>query len=162
MQTAKVLVNIGGDAGNMVPKTVTAAEVAVLRAIHGEEAVHDIEPIGDEPVSQRDELDRLRQTYGRASDGESRSIVGLLFPGAGARVFENIAELGLPESLFKPIARASVAPVVPVAHVDPLDHDGDGKKGGSKPKKAKAAEPAPPDADDEVKEMADGDEKLFG
>jgi hypothetical protein len=161
MQTAQVMVNIGGDSGNQVPKTVTAAEIAVLIAIHGDDAVSNIEPLGDEDRTNRDELNRLRGIYGHATDGENNRIIERLYPGAGARVFETLAELGLPEVLYKPTARASAAPA---AAVDPLDHDGDGKKGGSKAsRKAKKAdvepEPdqvvVPDDETDGVKEMAD-------
>lgn len=175
MQTANIMLDIGGDNGNQVPKYgVTAAEIAVLIAIHGEAAVHDIEPIGTVERSNRDELTRLREVYGRAKDGEDHSHVDILFPGAAARVFENIDELNLPPEFFKPTARAS-AP----AAADPLDHDGDGKKGGSKKgdestrsrgkaKKADApasdetiaAEGIPPGDDPEADDKSDGVEDM--
>lgn len=107
MQTANIILDIGGDNGNQIPKSgVTAAEIAVLIAIHGEAAVHDIEPTATIPRSNRDERARLYEQYGHAKDGEDRSIVGTLFPGAAARVFEKIDELGLPAAFFKPTARA--------------------------------------------------------
>ncbi len=184
MQTAKVIVNLGGDKGNQVPKIATAAEIAVLRAIHGDESVQDIEPFEDVQRSNREELDRLRAIYGRATDGENHPHINRLFPGAGARVFQTLDELDLPESFFKPLTRAQARPA-PVAEapavskVDPLDHDGDGKKGGSKARKAKAAEPevvetsvpaepevvetsVPADTEsDGVAEMADAGKELF-
>ena len=132
MQTANITLDIGGDNGNQITKHgVTAAEIAVLIAIHGEAAVHDIEPTGSIDRSNREELSRLHDTYGRARDGEDHSIVSGLYPGAAARVHEAIEELNLPEGFFKPTSRATAQ--------DPLDHDGDGKKGGSKPRKAKKA-----------------------
>jgi len=146
MQTANIILDIGGDAGNQIPKSgITAAEIAVLIAIHGEAAVHDIEPAGSIDRSNRDELSRLHQVYGHAKDGEDRSIVGTLFPGAAARVFATLDELNLPDEFFKATERAAPAPVVETTVAedatfdigveqkpDPLDHDGDGKKGGSK------------------------------
>lgn len=151
MQTANIMVDLGGDNGNQVPKyKATAAEIAVLISIHGESAVHDIEPLGDEEFvdidgeqvrwTNRAELTRLRRIYSTAKDGEDRLIIDNLFPGSAAQVFETIDELGLPEEFFKPTARAA-AP-------DPLDHDGDGKKGGAKPRKKAKAEAAPVDKDE--------------
>lgn len=131
MQTANIMLDLGGDAGNQIPKLgVTAAEIAVLIAIHGESAVHDIEPVGDVPEHEgnrwtnRYELDRLRRIYGRAKNSEDTSHVEVLFPGVAARVFEVLDELNLPDEFYKPTARAK-------AH--PLDHDGDGKPGGAAP-----------------------------
>lgn len=173
MQTANIMLSL--NAGNDVPKWgVTAAEIAVLIAIHGEDSVQDIEPIGSIERSNREELERLHRIYGRAKNNEDRAIVANLFPGAGARVFQTINELGLPEQFFKPTARAKAAPVVeepegdvteaeaepitpPPSKPDPLDHDGDGKKGGAKKPVKKADEK---DADG-VEDMPDG-EKLFG
>lgn len=118
MQTAHVMVNIGGDNGNQVPKDVTAAETAVLIAIHGDEAVQDVSPTGEIDRTNRDELARLRGIYGRATDGESNRIIDQLFPGAGARVFETLEELGLPEKVYKALTRASASPVA--AEVAPV------------------------------------------
>ena len=103
MQTANVMLAIAGDARNTVPKYgVTAAEVAVLRYIHGEEAVFDIEVL-DEDVKRthRQEIGRLTETYGR-QEGERRvsPAVAELYPGAAARVFETFAELELPDELY--------------------------------------------------------------
>ncbi len=137
MQTANIVVDNGGDNGNQVPiYGATAAQIAVLIAIHGEGSVHDIEPIGDQTHVEIDgskvlwtnrvELERVRRLYSRAKDGEDRAVVELMFPGMAARVFETFDEVpGLTEDLFKPTARAKA----PVAD-HPLDHDKDGHKGG--------------------------------
>lgn len=103
MQTANVMLAIGGDARNTVPKYgVTAAEVAVLRYIHGEDAVFDIEVL-DEDVKRthRQEIGRLTEAYGR-QEGERRvsPAVAELYPGAAARVFETFDELELPDELY--------------------------------------------------------------
>jgi len=112
MEYANVIVKLAGEADNTVPKYgVTAAEIAVLLAIHGPDSVYDIEPI-DPPkdedgkvikVRNRDELVRLRETY---SSQNSRPVVEALFPGSAARVHETIEELDLPDELFKPKSRA--------------------------------------------------------
>lgn len=136
MQTANVIVALGGDTGNTVPRYgVTAAEITVLRAIHGDEAVFDVEPAGEIDRSNREERQRLAEVY-RARDGENKLVIDSLFPGSGARVPETLDELELPEEFFKPVSRAS-ASATPVA----------GKKPARKP--AKQAAPAPVDAGDE-------------
>lgn len=127
MQTANLLLALGGDTGNTIQKYgVTPAETAVLRVIHGDDAVFDIEPTGTVDRTHRAELERLRFEYGiRQPDGSRRApAVDQLFPGAAARVFEKFNELELPEEQFKPTRRTKA---------DPLDHDENGKKGGSKP-----------------------------
>ncbi len=112
MQTANVMVALGGDTGNTVPKYgVTAAEIAVLRSIHGNEAVFDIEPCGEVKRGHRDERQRLVETY-RSKDSNGNAIVEGLFPGAAARVFETLAELELPEELFKATDRVKAEPAV--------------------------------------------------
>lgn len=110
-ETANILLALGGDAGNTVPKfDVTAGEIAVLRTIHGEDAVIDIEPQGVVERSHRDELTRIRGIYGRATDGNMNRIVDILYPGAAARVFESLDELEIPETFYKAEKRVSRKP----------------------------------------------------
>ncbi len=117
METADVIVAIGGDTGNTVPRyDVTPAEVAVLREVHGDEAVFDIAPKGVVDRTHRAERERLIEKYGRQHEGQFKaSAVERLFPGAAARVFETFAELDLPEDFYKAQTRvsASVAPAKP-------------------------------------------------
>jgi hypothetical protein len=118
MQIANVVVAIGGDAGNQVPKfNVTAAEIAVLNAIHGDGAVTDILPTGKITRSHRDERARLMAIYGRMQDGKDISPVSQLFPGAAARVFEDLHELDLPEEMFKAKERVTSDAPAPTAPV---------------------------------------------
>lgn len=102
LETASVLVAVGGDPGNTVPKyEVTAAEVAVLRLLHGEDAVFDVKVIGSVDRTDRQEIGRLQSIYSRR-DGE-RTIaneVNMLYPGVGAKVPVKFADLELPEELF--------------------------------------------------------------
>jgi hypothetical protein len=148
MQLANALLALSGDTGNTVPKyNITPSEVAVLQFIHGSDAVTNIEILDREiTVASRDERDRLSETYGAYEGDRFRSrAVEALFPGAAARVFQTFDEMGLDESLFK----TGHAPKA----VDPLDHDEDGKKGGSK-KRAKKAEPVvEPEAEDGIEDM---------
>lgn len=150
MQTANIMLAIGGDRGNTVPKyAISVAEIVLLRAIHGEDAVFDVEPLEapamDEgmAISNRAELNRLRRIYD-AKDADGNRVVDQVYPGAAARVFETLEEIDLPEDYFKPTERT--APIKAAVAAKPRA-------------KAKAApEPAPeqePDnlGDDGIKDM---------
>lgn len=103
MQTAHCLLSLGGDHGNSVMKYgVTAAEIAVLRAIHGDESIKDVEPAGDVKRPHRVERERLLGIYGMAKIPDTKvSVVETMFPGVAARVFETLQEIDLPESFYK-------------------------------------------------------------
>lgn len=129
MQTANIILSL--DSHNSVPLYgVTVSEVAVLRLIHGEEAVKDIDIIGEAKRTHRQEIGRLTDKYKRSQpDGTSTApAVAMLFPGAAARVFETFDELELPDEFFVSTRRKTAR--------DPLDHDNDGRKGGSLPQGA--------------------------
>ncbi|MFY7925569.1 MAG: Rho termination factor N-terminal domain-containing protein [Aquidulcibacter sp.] len=112
METANVFVAIGGDRRNTVPKyNVTVAEVEVLRFIHGEDAVFDIELLPETVKrTHRQEIGRLTEKYGR-QEGEARvsPAVATLYPGSGARVPETFEDLDLPDELFIAIGRKTTA-----------------------------------------------------
>lgn len=64
MQVCECLVLIGGDIGNSVTKQeVTAAEIAVLRAIHGNDAVRSIVIKDQIKVDHDKERERLALIY---------------------------------------------------------------------------------------------------
>jgi hypothetical protein len=110
MQTANILLMLGGDRDNQIPKYgVTASEVAVLRLIHGDESVTDIEPTGELKRSSKEERQRLTDIYSRVQPNGVRKAVEVdaLFPGAAARVFETFDELDIDESMFKAETRVS-------------------------------------------------------
>lgn len=153
MQTANILLSLGGDAGTTVPKYgVTASEIAVLRAIHGPDAVRDIEPIGNVERSDRDEMRRLHEIYDRAGVKPQEQVVSEIFPGAGAAAIKRLDDLDLPEEFYKAERRmkptASDEPEAPKA-----------KRG----RKAKSDEPeAPIDEGDQAEDMADAPaDKVF-
>lgn len=102
LETASILLAIGGDGNNTVPKyDVTAAEIAVLRLLHGEQAVTDVKVVGSVDRTDRQEIARLQNIYSRR-EGERiiNTEVNALYPGVGARVPTKIADLELPEELF--------------------------------------------------------------
>lgn len=106
MQIANCLLSLGGDHGNQIMKFhVTAAEIATLIAIHGDESVSEIEPQGHVKRSHRDERGRLLAIYGAAKTADQKPIVEGLYPGIAARVFETLAELDLDQSFYKATGR---------------------------------------------------------
>lgn len=66
MQTYNCLVNVGGSIRTEVPKTnVTAAEIAVIRSLHGDDAVTAIVEVGaNDKRSHVGERERLIHAYG--------------------------------------------------------------------------------------------------
>lgn len=112
MHLANAMLALGGDTGNQVPKfQITPSEIAVLRLIHGDESVTDIEPIGEVKRSHKVERQRLMETYGRSDETGKFECkpVDTLFPGVAARLFETLDELEIPEDFFKPASRLSSA-----------------------------------------------------
>ncbi len=123
MQVANILLAIGGEKDNTVPKFgITPAEVAVLRVIHGDDSVTEIQPTGDIERRNREERQRLVEVYGRRVDGTRHAApaVDALFPGAAARVFETFEELEMDSSFYAATGRVSAGstsarPAAPVA-----------------------------------------------
>lgn len=109
METANAFVALGGDKDNTVPKIVTPPEVELLRRIHGDDAVHEIEVIGDEPRSKQSELARLAYDYNSASDEDGRKLYQLLYP-SHTLLPSTFAELQLPSTFYRATARAVPQP----------------------------------------------------
>lgn len=108
MEQAKVLVALGGDRGNSVPRIVTPAEIAVLQAVHGPDAVYDIEPIKGEKLdrSGANELARLRAEYGNARDQDGKSVMAEVYPGRAPSLPSRLRDLDIADEHFKPTSRA--------------------------------------------------------
>lgn len=70
MQTYSARVRLSGSLFNEVPKAeLTAAEITVLRRLHGPDSVIEIKPGKHVDRSDDDERDRLSHLYGRALAG---------------------------------------------------------------------------------------------
>jgi hypothetical protein len=106
MELANVMVALGGDRDNTVPKyRVTPPEIAVLCAIHGFDAVFDIEPLDDEiEVNPRELIVDLLQRY-PALDDSRNPIVRNVYPGVSPVLHQSLADLGLAAELYKPTER---------------------------------------------------------
>lgn len=115
MELANVLLALGGDRNNTVPKyRVTPAEIAVLAAIHGGDSVFDIEPLDEtRETNFRDERERLAMQY-PAKDEDNKLIVLNVYPGVAPILHTTLESLGLSESLFKPTEHAKPAAPAPV------------------------------------------------
>lgn len=101
MDILNCLVALGGDKGNTVAKSgITAAEAAVLRAIHGDDGLLDVEVVGQAKIDPRDEKQRLVEKYHRARNDDNILIVEAVFPGT-APLIETVEQLGLHDSMFK-------------------------------------------------------------
>lgn len=72
VQRYRVLLNLRGDATIQLPKDVTPAEIAVLRAVHGsKDAVTRGYRLDIVDLDPDEEYDRLVRTYGRAAVDEA-------------------------------------------------------------------------------------------
>ncbi|WP_439392546.1 hypothetical protein ACRQ5Q_24285 [Bradyrhizobium sp. PMVTL-01] len=91
----------------------------MLRAIHGDESVKDVEPGPAIRRSHRDERARLIEVYGGAKDEAGKHIVAGMFPGVAARVHETLEELGLPDEFFKATGRMKASPGAQIRHDGP-------------------------------------------
>ena len=84
MQHASCLVALGGDITFTVVKPdVTVAEIAILRAIHGADAIRDIKPTFMDKRPHAEERERLALEYGAAKDHKDEPLLKQIFPGLG-------------------------------------------------------------------------------
>jgi hypothetical protein len=149
MDIANCLVALGGNRGNCVPKMVTAPEIPVLRAIHGEDAVFDIAPLGTINVSAAAEIRRLRENY-QATNEDRVSIITTVYAGSNPTLPMTLAELELPDEFFAVERRVARAPAPAPRAAAPEAAPAPAAKTRGR-KKAAAPAPAPepePEADD--------------
>jgi hypothetical protein len=88
MQRCIATVRLGGNMKSTVVKQgVSPAEVLVLRRIHGDDAVVDFKPDGNDRGKAVNEAERLRNQYGRQYTAT--------FPGSHPKLPERFAEIGV-------------------------------------------------------------------
>jgi hypothetical protein len=108
LQAANIMVAIGGERGNTVPKYgVSATEISVLMAIHGPGAIFDVEPTDDIDVRPKDELARIRSVY---TTDAGRAAIERLYPGVGAKPITDIDDLDLAKDDMKASGRVKAPP----------------------------------------------------
>lgn len=94
-------VALGGDKGNTVPRyRITVAEAAVLRAIHGDDGLQEVEVVGQADINPRNEMSRLKAIY-RARNEEGEFVVEKVYPGANPPVHALLEDLQLPDECMK-------------------------------------------------------------
>lgn len=142
MQYANVMVAIGGNRDHTVPKFVSAAEIPVLLAIHGPDAVFDVDPIRGAPKNpdgspmdleamgrstEREELEYLRRTYDRARDEDRNRLIDLVYAVApGTKLVTTLKATELTENHYKAKSRASADDADAEVVVRPPDAPGTG------------------------------------
>lgn len=185
MKLANIMLAIGGGRDNTIPKyDVTAGEIAVLRAIHGEDAVFDVEPTDTDALNENDakrtnrqELNRLKYIYGKATDANGAHLVENLYPGAAARVFEDFDELDLPDDYFKATGRVSAkaaepekkakakpmtkAELIAYAKTNDIEIDEKAKVDEIRDTIEAAEAPAPKDDEDNIDDMPPAGDAVF-
>ena len=101
MQHCSCIIFLDGDRNSSVHKPdVTVAEIALLRAIHGPDAVDGIKPtfVGKEKPGQ--ELARLRMEYVNSNvTKEGGSLIDAVYPGRNPSIPRTLAELGAPDAV---------------------------------------------------------------
>lgn len=99
MQICEAHIAIGADLRNVVFKRgITAAEIAVLRHIHGESSVHRIvvKDWSDAPLAV--ERDRLKEAY-----PEYKDVVNAIWRDNGGALPTDVREVGLHPDLIESI-----------------------------------------------------------
>jgi hypothetical protein len=96
MQVVDLDVAIGGDVRMVVRKqNVSIAELVVLQAIHGKDAVANVRVVGQavgfDPVSERERLARLYDN----SQNDAQPKVHALFPGVAPQLPMKLSEVAL-------------------------------------------------------------------
>ena len=91
MHTATVTVRLNGDMRHTVEKHgVTPPEIAVLKAIHGEDAVVDIIATGMDKREHLAEMERLRDVY-----KTQLGLINQMFPGIRPDLPARLDDLGV-------------------------------------------------------------------
>ena len=96
MDYANVEVRLAGSLENTVRKEVSSPEIAVIKALHGHDAVVNIKKSRVSSVDQATERDRLGKFYGD-------EVIAKFFPGVTSKLPTTLAEVGVevPEETSK-------------------------------------------------------------
>lgn len=100
---------LAGDRNHIVPKTVTVPELEVLRKLHGDDAVTDVQP-SQKPglqLNHNEERDRLKRVFKKnlpAPDASGRqNVVDVVFPNPRANLPTTLKEIGITD--YKPAVK---------------------------------------------------------
>ena len=113
MQHCSCFVFLGGELTSSVWKAdVTVAEIALLRAIHGDDAITTIVPTYKATVKAAEELDRLRALYGSSNvSKEGKRLVDDIYPGRAPQLPTTLADIDVDavEAADEPVAKPAKA-----------------------------------------------------
>lgn len=94
MEYAQIEVRLAGSLENTVIKEVSAAEIPVLKHIHGHDAVINIKRTRVEEVDSRVERERLERQY-------TPPVIEKLFPGVMGKLPKTLVEIGVEEPVVE-------------------------------------------------------------
>jgi len=100
MQICECEVRLGASVQHTVLKSeVTPAEILILQAIHGQDAVVGIKPKKMDKRPNADELERLHNLYGRETEGirdaGNGNLIAKLFPGINPSLPVSLKDIGM-------------------------------------------------------------------
>lgn len=87
MEYAQIEVRLAGSLENTVIKEVPAAEIPVLKAVHGHDAIVNVKYTRTEAIDVKAERDRLERHF-------TPAVVEKLFPGINAKLPTTLADIG--------------------------------------------------------------------
>lgn len=89
MQICSVTVRLRGDiTQERTGKLVTVAEIPILRHIHGEDSVLNIQPAGRSKTSRAEEIERLKIEYGP-------ELFATVYTGWQPKLAESLEDIGI-------------------------------------------------------------------
>lgn len=140
MRLVDCVVRLGGKMDMQIPKaSISVAEVAVLRMIHGHDAVVSIFPRSNDRRSHRDEKDRLRHEYRTVRVGDNGpNIVDHMWPGHDPKLPVDLSDLGIGED--SPTLEVNAEK--PVAEPPPAEPEPARRGPGRPPNAVRAAQAA--------------------
>lgn len=97
MQYARCFVQLSGDLGTQIAKApVTPAEIVLLRAIHGPDAISRVELLGgvNDKKPHAEEMARLREHY-TAMTEDGVPVIDKVFPGHAPQLPTTFIEIGI-------------------------------------------------------------------
>ena len=108
MQRANCFVRLSGDMGTNIPKYgITPPEAAVLRRLHGPDAVNQLMLVsGNDKTPHSEVMEGLLRQYSARNKESGVPVVVELFPGINPRLPTTFAEVGFQVAGDEPKAKA--------------------------------------------------------
>lgn len=101
MEYANAEIRLAGSRDNTVIREVSASEIPLLKAIHGDDSVINIKPSRTEDINLKAERERLAYAY-------NKELVEKLYPGVLGKIPATLAEVGIEVPEEAPVVARSV------------------------------------------------------